>query len=340
MSPEPPRTVVDFPKIPQLPKIPASGIRAVALVVIAALVLFSLIYTVAPQEEGVILRFGKYSRTSGPGLHFKLPLAIERVIKVPVQRQLKQEFGFRTVRAGVQSESARGRDELRQSNMLTGDLNAAVVEWVVQYRVDDAREYLFKVRSVESTLRHMSEAIMRQVVGDRTVDEVLTIGRQQVADLVEERLQVLCDQYENGIRIEQVVLQGVNPPPEVQGSFNEVNQSEQERETKINQAQQQYNEIIFRARGEALQTVSNAEGYALDRVNRSQGEAARFQSLYAEYRKAPEVTRTRIYLETMTDILPKMGGKTILDGDLEGVLPLLEIQGAAAGAAAVGRRED
>ena len=339
MAPDPPRTVIDFPKVPQLPKIPASGMRLVILVIIAAVVLFSLIYTVDPEQEGVILRFGKYSRTTGPGLHFKLPLGIEQVIKVPVQRQLKQEFGFRTVRAGVQSESARGREELRQSNMLTGDLNAAVVEWVVQYRVEDARAYLFKVRSVEATLRHMSEAIMRQTVGDRTVDEVLTIGRQEVADLVEENLQALCDQYENGIRIEQVVLQGVNPPPAVQGSFNEVNQSEQERETKINQAQQQYNEVIFRARGEAQQTVSNAEGYALDRVNRSQGEAARFQSLYAEYRKAPEVTRRRIYLETLTDILPKMGSKLILDGELEGVVPLLDLQ-SAAGAAAARKRQD
>ncbi len=210
---------------------------------------------------------------------------------------------------------------------------------MVQYRIEDPRAYLFKVRNVEPTLRHMSEAVMRQVVGDRTVDEVLTIGRQEVADLVEQQLQELCDQYENGIRIDQVVLQDVNPPPAVQASFNEVNQAEQERETKINQAQQQYNEVIFRARGEAQQTISNAEGYALDRVNRAQGEAARFDALYAEYRKAPEVTRRRIYLETMNEILPRMGNKTILDGDLEGVLPLLDLK-TAGGAAAGAKRDD
>ena len=339
MANDPPRTVIDFPKVPQMPRIPTSGARMVVLGLIALVVVLSSFYTIEPEEQGVVLRFGKYSRVSEPGLHFKLPLGIEHVRKVPVQRQLKQEFGFRTVRAGVQSQSVRGSEELRQSNMLTGDLNAAVVEWVVQYRIDDPRAYLFKVRNVEATLRHMSEAVMRQVVGDRTVDEVLTIGRQEVADLVEQRLQELSDQYENGIRIEQVVLQGVNPPPAVQASFNEVNQAEQERETKINQAQQQYNEVIFRARGEAQQTISNAEGYALDRVNRSQGEAARFNSLYSEYRKAPDVTRRRIYLETMSEILPRMGSKMILDGDLEGVLPLLDLQ-TAGGAAAAGRDDD
>lgn len=340
MSNDPPRTIIDFPKVPELPRIPASGLRTALLILLAVVIAFSSIYTIEPEEEGVVLRFGKFARVSGPGLHFKLPLGIERVRTVPVQRQLKQEFGFRTVRAGVQSQSVRGREELGQSNMLTGDLNAAVVEWVVQYRIEDPRAYLFEVRSVEATLRHMSEAVMRQVVGDRTVDEVLTIGRQEVADLVEERLQELSNQYENGIRIEQVVLQGVNPPPAVQASFNEVNQAEQERETKINQAQQQYNEVIFRARGEAQQTISNAEGYALDRVNRSQGEAARFNSLYAEYRKAPDVTRRRIYLETMNEILPKMGNKTILDGGLEGVLPLIDLQAAGGAAAAAGKRDD
>ena len=340
MAQDPPRMVDGIPRMPQLPKIPASGLRAVVLVLIGAVVILSSIYTIEPEEEGVVLRFGKYSRTSDPGLHFKLPLGVERVRKVPVQRQLKQEFGFRTAAAGVRTQSVRGREELGQSNMLIGDLNVAVVEWVVQYRIEDPSAYLFKVRNVESTLRHMSEAVMRQVVGDRTVDEVLTIGRQEIADLVEERLQELSDQYENGIRIEQVVLQGVNPPPEVQASFNEVNQAEQERETKINQAQQRYNEVIFRARGEAQQTISNAEGYALERVNRAKGEAARFNALYSEYRKAPEVTRRRIYLETMGEILPRMGNKMILDGDLEGVLPLLDLQTAAGGAATDGKRDD
>ncbi|MDH3744140.1 MAG: FtsH protease activity modulator HflK [Acidobacteriota bacterium] len=317
--------------MPELPKLPAGGLRLILLAVIGVVLLFNSAYTIEPEEQGVILRFGKYTRTTDPGLHLKIPL-VEQIRKVPVQRQLKQEFGFRTVRAGVQSQASRRGFEI-ESNMLTGDLNAAVVEWVVQYRIDDAREFLFKVREVEETLADMSEAVMRQVVGNRTVDEVLTSGRQQVADLVEDRLQVLCDQYENGVKIEQVVLQDVNPPEPVKPSFNEVNQAEQEKETKINQAQQRYNEVIFRATGEAEQTISNAEGYALDRVNRAKGEAARFESVFSEYRKAPEVTRQRIYLETMNDILPKMGNKMILDGNLDGVLPLLNLQDSALGKA-------
>ena len=294
-----------------------------ALVGVLALFLIgSSFYQVDPEEVGVVMRFGKFVNTTNPGLHFKLPFGIDRVFKVPVQRQLKQEFGFRTVRPGVRSEF---RPAVGESNMLTGDLNAAVVEWVVQYRVDDPYNYLFRVRDVEGTLRDLSEAVMRQVVGDRTVDEVLTVGRQEVADLVEQSLQELCRQYETGIKIEQVVLQDVTPPDPVKPSFNEVNQAEQQRETLINQAQSEYNKVIFRARGEAQQTIENAEGYAIDRVNRAEGEAKRFNARYFEYRKAPEVTRKRLYLETMGEVLPLMGSKVIVDDDVRGLLPLLNL---------------
>jgi membrane protease subunit HflK len=211
--------------------------------------------------------------------------------------------------------------------MLTGDLNAVVVEWVVQYRVVDPYKYLFRVREVEETFRDLNEAVMRKVVGDRTVNEVLTVGRQEIEALVKQDLQLLADQYETGIRVEQVVLQDVNPPDPVKPSFNEVNQSEQERERLINEAQSEYNKVVPRAKGEARQAIQQAEGYALDRVNRSQGDASRFNSLYAEYRKAPEVTRTRIYLETMGKILPQAGRKVILDDKLEGVLPLMNLDG-------------
>ncbi len=316
------RTVIDLPQMPKLPKVPMGALQGVLIAVLVLAVVVSSFYTIDPEEAGVVMRFGKYTRTTDPGLHFKLPLGIERVIKVPVQRQLKQEFGFRTVRAGVRSQF---RKEAGESNMLTGDLNAAVVEWVVQYRVDDPYKFLFRVRAVEQTLRDLSEAVMRQVVGDRTVDEVLTVGRQEVADLVEQRLQELCRQYEMGIKIEQVVLQDVTPPDPVKPSFNEVNQAEQERETLINQAQSEYNKVIFRAEGEAQQTIEKAEGYAIDRVNRAQGEAERFEQIFAEYRKAPQVTRKRIYLETMGEVLPRLGPKTIVDGDLSGVLPLLNL---------------
>ncbi|MCP4202478.1 MAG: FtsH protease activity modulator HflK [bacterium] len=328
----PPKNIVELPQLPKLPKfdLPAGRLRAIFLVVLIAVALFSSLYTIDPEEVGVVLRFGEYVRTTDPGLHFKAPLRIEQVVKLPVQRQLKQEFGFRTQRADVRSQfTTRGLGD--ESNMLTGDLNAAVVEWVVQYRIDDPQQFLFRVRNVEETLRDMSEAVMRQVVGDRTVDEVLTVGRQEVADLVEVKLQELCNQYENGVKVDQVVLQDVNPPDQVKPSFNEVNQAEQERETKINQAQSEYNKVIFRARGLAEKTVSTAEGYALDRVNRSRGEADRFISIYREYRKAPEVTRRRIYLETLNEVMNQAGRKVILDDDLEGVLPLLDLEGKLGG---------
>lgn len=286
--------------------------------------LFSSIRTVGPEEEGVVIQLGEYNRTVQPGLNFMLPFGIERMYKIPVQRQLKQEFGFRTTRAGRESEYTKSGygDE---SMMLTGDLNLTDVEWVVQYRITDSYKFLFKVRNAEKTLRDMSESVMRKVVGDRTVNEVLTVGRQEVASSVEVRLQEMCDEYENGIRIDQVVLQDVNPPEPVKPSFNAVNQAQQERETLINQAEAEYNRVIPRARGEAEETIQLAEAFALNRVNRAKGEAERFNSLYSEYVKAPEVTKQRIYLETMESILPKIGNKIIVDEKGNNVLPLLNI---------------
>jgi membrane protease subunit HflK len=297
------------------------------LIIFAIIFLVSAIYTVGPEEVGVVLRLGKYVRTTEPGLHFKLPFTIEQAIKVPIQRQLKEEFGFRTVTPGVRTQySTRGYSG--ESNMLTGDLNAALVEWVVQYRIVDAYKYLFRVRNVQMTFRDMSEATMRRVVGDRTVNEVLTVGRQEIADLVLQELQNLCDQYDTGIKVEQVVLQDVNPPDPVKPSFNEVNEAQQERERLINQAQSEYNKVIPRARGEAEQTIRQAEGYALDRVNRARGDSARFVAFFEAYITAPEVTRTRIYLETMNEILPKVSHKYVVDEDLRNVLPLLNLDAA------------
>lgn len=309
--------------MPKLPKLPVGGLKVILLAVFGLVVLFSAFYTIEPEEVGVVMRFGRFVDTTEPGLHFKLPLGIDEVLKVPVQRQLKQEFGFRTLEGGGRSQFRRIESE---SSMLTGDLNVAIVEWVVQYRVDDPYKFLFRVREVEKTMGALAESVMRLVVGDRTVDEVLTVGRQQVANMVEQILQELCNQYETGIKIEQVVLQDVTPPDPVKPSFNGVNQAEQERETLINQAQSNYNKVIFRAQGEAKQTIEEAEGYAIDRVNRAEGEADRFDALYGEYRKAPEVTRKRMYLETLNQVLPAMGSKIIVDEDLRGILPLLNLQ--------------
>lgn len=287
--------------------------------------LFTSIRTIGPEEEGVVINLGKFSRTLQPGLNFILPFGVEKMYKIPVQRQLKHEFGFRTSNPGTRSEYADG-SYVDESSMLSGDLNMADVEWVVQYRIVDSYKYLFKVRDAEQSLRDMSESAMRKTVGDRTVNEVLTVGRQEVASNVEVLLQKLCDEYENGIRIDQVVLQDVNPPQPVRASFNAVNQAQQERETLINKAESEYNRVVPRAKGEAQETVQLAEAYALTRVNGARGEAARFNSLYTEYMKAPEVTKKRIYLETMERLLPKLGNKVIVDEKGNNVLPLLNLE--------------
>jgi membrane protease subunit HflK len=248
---------------------------------------------------------------------------------VPVQRQLKQEFGYRTTQAGVNTTYRKaGYDG--ESLMLTGDLNLADVEWVVQYRINDPYSYLFKVRNADETLRDISESAMRQIVGDRTVNEVLTVGRADVASQAEAIIQALCNEYEIGLTIEQVVLQDINPPDPVKPSFNGVNEAQQQRETLINQARADYNRVIPRAAGEAEETIQKAEGYALDRVNRAQGEVSRFNDLYQEYIKAPEVTKRRIFLETMQDVIPKMGQKIITDDEGNSVIPLLQLQMDAA----------
>lgn len=292
--------------------------------VVALILIFTSVRTVGPEEEGVVIQLGEYNRTESPGLNFILPFGVEKMYKIPVQRQLKQEFGFRTISATGESQYTK-QGYADESIMLTGDLNLTDVEWVVQYRITDSYKYLFKVRNADKTLRDMSESAMRKIVGDRTVNEVLTVGRQAVATSVEQLLQELCDEYENGIRIDQVVLQDVNPPDPVKPSFNAVNEAQQERETLINQAEAEYNRVIPRARGEAMETIELAEAYALNRVNRATGEANRFKSLFTEYIKAPEVTKQRIYLETMEKVLPKLGNKVIVDEKGNNVLPLLNI---------------
>ncbi len=308
---------------PEFEKI-TKNLRGIITILVVLVVAFQSFFTVETEEVGVIMRFGKYVGEAKPGLNFKAPF-IDHVEYVPVQRQLKQEFGYRTTSSGINSKYKKS-GYAGESLMLTGDLNLGDVEWVVQYRIDNPYNYLFKVRNADETLRDVSEAAMRQIVGDRTVNEVLTVGRAEVATQVEIILQDICNEYEMGIKIEQVVLQDANPPDPVKPSFNGVNEAQQQRETLINQARADYNRIIPRAKGEALETVQQAEGYALDRVNRAQGEVSKFNDLYAEYIKAPEVTKTRIFLETMEDILPKMGQKIITDEKGNSVIPLLQLQ--------------
>lgn len=299
--------------------------KPIIIGVIVLVVAFGSFFQIEPEELGVITRFGKYVRTVDPGLNLKIPF-VETVYKVPVERQQKLEFGFRTTDTSSLKTSYSKGGAKDESQMLTGDLNLADVEWVVQYRIEDPYNFLFKVKNPEITLRYMSEAAMRMVVGDRTVNEVLTVGRTEVASKVQLIVQELSNEYSLGIKVDQVVLQDVNPPDAVKAAFNAVNQAQQERATLINEAESDYNKVIPKAKGQAQETIQKAEGYAAERVNNAQGEVSRFNDLYKEYIKAPEVTQRRIYLETMNKVLPELGNKIITDGSGNNVLPLLQMQ--------------
>jgi membrane protease subunit HflK len=309
----------------KLPKIKFSVIRGVLLAVLVIILLVGSVYQISPEELGVILRFGKFVRTADPGLHFKWPLGIEKMTRVPVQRQLKLEFGFRTTRPGVQSEFKVTPETVQEAVMLTGDLNVVVVEWIVQYKIKDPYKFLFKLRNVEDTFRDMNEAVVRRVVGDDSVDEVLTTGRARIAAEAKDELQKMCDLYENGIDVNQLIFQDVNPPDPVKPSFNDVNEALQEKERKINEAWAEYNQEIPKATGEAEQVIRGAEGYAMERVNRAEGDASLFGSVYKEYARAPLVTRRRLYLETLNEVLPKIKKKIIVDEKQKGILPLLNL---------------
>ena len=298
--------------------------KTVILVIVLFIFGVSSFFQIGTEEAGVVTRFGKHVRTVSSGLKMKMPF-VEKVYKVPVERQKKQEFGFRTQRAGIRTEYSRtGSVTEDEAIMLTGDLNLANVQWVVQYRVSNPFNYLFKVRSPDNTLRDLSEAITRQIVGDRTVNEVLTVGRAEVASEVRVLLQEMAREYLLGIEIAQVVLQDINPPEPVKQAFNAVNEAQQERETLINQAKSEYNKVIPRARGQAEETIQKAEGYATQRVNNAQGEVARFNALYNEYVRAPEVTKKRIYLETLQEVLPKLGDKIITSENGNNMILLLK----------------
>ncbi len=296
-----------------------------AVVALAAMCAWTSLYTVPSDSVAVVQRFGKYLKEVSPGLQFKLPLGIDTATVVPVKRQLKQEFGFATPDARDPYQGSRTRNGKQETQMVTGDLNAALVEWVVQYRISDPVKFLFEVRQPRGTLRHVSESVMREVVGDRTVDEVITIGRQEIESEALAKMQALSTKYEMGISIDQVQLKNINPPEPVQESFNEVNQAQQEKEKLINEARRDYNKVIPLAEGEKDQRIREADGYRLKRINEAEGDVARFNALLAEYRKAPEVTRRRIYLETLQGVMPGIRSKIIVDETTRGILPLLDL---------------
>jgi len=304
---------------------PRKWIGLIILGIIILVVLFSTFYAVGPDEVGVIKRFGRYMRITDPGLHMKIPFA-ESVTKVKVKRIFKEEFGFRTLRPGVRTVYTPEKWE-DESLMLTGDLNVAVVEWIVQYRIVDPYKYLFKVRDVRKTIRDISEVVMRMVVGDRSVDEVLTVGRMEAATQAQKKLQEILNFYDTGIKIVTVKLKDVNPPDPVKPSFNEVNEARQDRERFINEAWQAYNKVIPKAKGEAEKVIAEAEGYAIKRVNRAQGDANRFLAIWKEYKRAKDVTRKRMYIETLSKVLPRVGKIYVVDSEQKTLLPLLSLEG-------------
>ena len=316
----------DFPQVEfKMPKINTGLLKIGILGVLVIIVLATAFYQIGPEEMGVILRFGKFVRTTDPGLHLRLPLGIEQLRKVPVQRQLKMEFGFRTTDPGIRTEYRVTPDSSREARMLTGDLNVVDAEWIVQYKIKDAYNYLFKIRDVNSTFRYMNEAVIREIIGDNSVDEVITVGRARIAMEAKDKLQTLCDLYEIGIEVNQLIFQNVDPPEPVQPSFNEVNESQQQKERKINEAWSEYNQEIPKAMGEAEQMIRAAEGYAMARVNNAQGDAERFKAVYREYARAPLVTRKRLYLETILAIMPQIEKKVIFDEKQQSILPLLNL---------------
>jgi modulator of FtsH protease HflK len=313
-----------------LSKLPLHWLKYAVFALIPLIALFTSFYQVPAESVGVVLRFGKaQADVKSPGLHFKLPLGIDNVIILPTERQLKLEFGFSASEASNPDQSSSYSENQSERNMVTGDLNAALVDWVVQYRIEDPKDYLFLVKEPGATLRDISESVMREVIGDRTIDEVLTIGRQDIEISAREKLAAVAKSYQLGIIVDQVQLKDVDPPVPVQNSFDEVNKAQQDKENVVNVANGEYNRIVPKTRGEADQRISAAEGYRLKRVNEAEGDVASFEAQLKEYVKAPEIMKARLYFENISEVLSQSGPKTIIDPEIKGLLPVMPAHSGA-----------
>lgn len=310
-------------KLPQFKN--SKGLILVVVIVLALALGSTAYYTVGPEETGVVLRFGSFNRTTGPGLHFKLPVGIEDVTTVKTGRVFKEEFGFRGVSPGVRSRfTQQGYQD--ESLMLTGDLNVIDVKWIVQYKIREPQKWLFNIADPVAAIRDLSESVMRRIVGNRYGDAVLTLQRVEIANQAQEELQGILEDYGAGVQVVTVKLQDVNPPGPVQPAFNEVNEARQQKERMINEAQEAYNREIPKANGEAERVVTEAEGYATERINRAQGEAKRFEDVLAAYRQAKDVTKRRLYLEAMQRLLGGAAQVYVVDQATGGVLPHLGLR--------------
>jgi modulator of FtsH protease HflK len=295
------------------------------IIIVIAIGAKGVIYSIGPDEVGVVQRFGKYTSLSAPGLHVKLPFEIDKVTPVKVEKVFKEEFGFQSVKPAARTEYSSGSYK-DQSLMLTGDLNILDVRWIVQFKIKDPVKLIFATRNPSDNINDISEVVMRRFVGDYTVDEVLTTKREEIDDLAQQEIQKILDDYNVGVQIVTVKLLDVNPPEKVKPAFNEVNEAKQEKEKMINQAWEAYNKVIPKARGQAEKTIREAEGYAMDKINRAKGESERFLITLEEYKNAPEITRKRLYLETLMEVLPKSKEKYIIDSKQTSVLPLLDLK--------------
>jgi membrane protease subunit HflK len=291
-----------------------------AVLLLLLIVAFTSVYTVPADSSAAVQHFGRYVRSEDPGLHFKMPFGIDTITIIPVRRQLKLEFGFGT--QGASNSHQRSTDEEGEKDMVTGDLNSVQVEWVVEYQISDVHQYLFEVQDPEDTLRAATEAVMREVIGDRTIDEVITFGREAIETECTTRLIPVADEYKLGIKVGRVQLKNINPPGPVQAAFDAVNNAQQQKQQAINKALGDYNSVVPKAKGEAERVIDEAKGTAQKRINEAKGNAAYFTDLLAQYSKAPEITRQRIYLETMAEVIPKSGAKIIVDDELSHALPL------------------
>jgi membrane protease subunit HflK len=300
----------------------------------------STFYKVEADSEGIVLRLGRFSTRTTSGLHFKLPWPIDTFYTVPVERVQSLEFGYRTLTPGRRTQYARpGEQDTNMARMLTGDLNLAHVEWVVQYRIKSPEDYLFKIGGEVRTrpednaadlISDVSEAVMRRLIGDVSVDSVITTGREQIASAAKTEMQEVLDGFESGINIVAVKLQNATPPEPVKDAFDAVNRAKQSKERVVNEAKGERNRLIPAARGGRDRAIAEAEGYALRVVKEAEGRASAFLAKLVEYEKAPKITETRLYIEAMEEVLARVDDKIVIDQSVRGMLPLLDLGGGRA----------
>jgi membrane protease subunit HflK len=305
-------------------------IRLAPLVVFGLLLLYVLwhgFYTVAAHEKAVVLRFGKFRSTEGPGLHYKIPLVDEAVLVETDEKSLALPFGLRGASRDINPNMTTERQG--EPLILTGDLYAGIVEWNVIWRVAEPKNYLFSIAAgdVEDTIIAVARSVMHRVVGDYSADEILTGKREEIGLAAEREMQQVMDSYECGVRIVGLQMQRVTPPERVKPAFDEVNASIQQKEQLVNEANRERNRLIPQAEADANKLEQQAEGYAARRRAEAEGEIAALLAKYNAYKQAPDVTRQRMYLETMEDVIAASGPKTVLDGDLRGLLPFLNLNG-------------